>query len=398
MSLPRLVSIPMILFCLQLQAQEYVIDWVQNSKRNISQVVDIFPQNGTSFFTYQLSNSQFLQAPKVTRYENGEPIITKRIEQHIENNMVMLEELVVFNGSLLGFLSDKKDGVNSLYMVKYDTEIDPLGEPEVITSYPRNKGLSGRGFFNVVTEGEYEIPYNSRNASVDVRYLTDNGDYILGISVYSNATIGTWKDYNALEKTVVVHVKGDNFSEYELSIEDKRVFDIGVNALDSILVVTGTYGEEMSSGSQGVFMMRISLDEKKIRQQYFELFPRDFMTQDMTPNEIDRLERREDRGRLGPQLYNYAIRSIYPLDDGSTIVVAEQFYIYQQTSTDARGISQNVSHYYYNDIVSYKIDVNGKFNWMIRIPKEQHSVNDYGYYSSIKSFVNNGKLVCLQSF
>src|SRR3990167_11163819 len=112
--------------------------------------------------------------------------------------MVMLEELVVFNGSLLGFLSDKKDGVNSLYMVKYDTEIDPLGEPEVITSYPRNKGLSGRGFFNVltsknkrylcveyvipgigdhfdrygykvidtafnvVTEGEYEIPYNSQ--------------------------------------------------------------------------------------------------------------------------------------------------------------------------------------------------------------------------------------------
>jgi hypothetical protein len=31
---------------------------------------------------------------------------------------------------------------------------------------------------------------------------------------------------------------------------------------------------------------------------------------------------------------------------------------------------------------------------MIRIPKEQHSVNDYGYYSSIKSFVDNGKLVC----
>ncbi|HLP55564.1 MAG TPA: hypothetical protein VK151_11070 [Fluviicola sp.] len=427
--MPRLVSISLILFCLHARAQDYVIDWVQDSRRSISQIVDIFPQNGTNFFTYQLSNSQLLQAPKVTRYENGQPIITKRIEQHIENNMVILEELVVFNGSLLGFLSDKKDGVNSLYMVKYDTEIDPLGDPEVITSYPKNKGLANRGFFNVltsrnkkylcveyvipgkrdhfdrygykvmdsafrvVTEGEYEIPYNARNASVDVRYLTDNGDYILGISVYSNTNIGVWKDYNALEKTVVVHVKGDEFSEYELSIEDKRVFDIGVNALDSILVVTGTYGEEMSSGSQGVFMMRINLAEKKIRQQYFELFPRDFMTQDMTPNEIDRLERREDRGRLGPQLYNYMIRSIYPLDDGSTIVVAEQFYLYQQTTTDARGISQSVSHYYYNDVISYKIDAGGKFNWMVRIPKEQHSVNDYGYYSSIKSFVDKGKLV-----
>lgn len=150
----------------------------------------------------------------------------------------------------------------------------------------------------------------------------------------------------------------------------------------------------MSSGAQGVFMMRINLLTKQVRQRYFQEFPREFMTSEMTLDEIDRLEQREDRGRLGPQLYNYAIRNIFPLEDGSTAVIAEQLYVYQQSYSDMRGVSQTVSHYYFNDLVVYRITADGTFNWMTRIPKEQYSVNDYGFYSSIRCFLNKGKLVC----
>ena len=425
-----LLTVFLFVASLHVFAQEYFIDWGPDNKRSAHQVLDVLPDKGANFYSFHVSNSQFLQVPKVTRYDNGVPAITKKIEQHIEDNMVSLEELVVFNGTLIGFLSDKKDGMNSLYMVKYDTEIDPYGKPVMINSFPISKAFSPKGDFNVlvskskkflcveyiipgkrdlfdrfgykvldttfkvITEGEYEIPYSSRSASVDTRYLTDHGDYILGISVYSNANIGLWKDYNALEKTIVVHVKGDQFSEYELKIEGKRIFDIGVSSLDSILIVTGTYGESNASGSQGVFMQRINLDDQKIANEWFHLFPREFMTQEMTPNQIDRLEKREIKGRLGPQLYNYAIRSIHQLEEASTIVVAEQYYVYQQNSSDMRGISQTMYHYYYNDIVMYKIDSIGTFNWITRIQKEQHSVNDYGYYSSIKTVMDNGKLFC----
>lgn len=425
-----LLFIPLLFAFSVLGQGGYEVDWGQEIKHGGSQLIDIFPDKGANFYAFRLSNTQFLQAPRVTRYVDAYPAVTKRINQRIENNVVTLEELVVFNGTLLGFLSDKKDGMNSLYMVRYDTEIDPFGEPEVINSYPLPKGWANKGSFNVLTsknnkylcveyvipgkralfdrygykvvdtafnvlsEGEYEIPYNSRNASVDQRYLTDHGDYILGISVYSSSNSGGWKDYNALEKTVVVHVKADEFSEYDLNVEGKRVFDIGISALDSLLIVTGTYGEPFSTGSQGVFMQRINLEEKEVVNDCFHFFPREFMTQDMTPSQIDRLEHREDKGRLGPQLYNYAIRGIHPLEDGSTIVVAEQFYIFQQNTTDGKGITQTMYHYYFNDVIAYKIDSVGTFNWIIRMPKEQHSVNDYGYYSSIKTLVTNGKLLC----
>lgn len=423
------VTLLLLLFPLSGWGQEYILEWSEANQHSVGQIIDVFPKKGFDFYAYHYSGAQFIQSPRVTRFERGEPILTKRIEQRVGTNVVTLQELVVFNETLLGFLSDKKDGTNELYMVRYDSEIDPIGEPELVASYSRNKGETNHGFFNVltsrnkrfmcveymvpgkrayydrygykildtafnvVTTGEYEIPYESRFASVDLRYLTDNGDYILGVSVRESSNQGIWRDNTLLKKTVVVHIKGDHFSEYELAIEDKRVFDIGLNSVDSMLVVSGTYGEEMSSGAQGVFMMRINLQSQQVRQQYFKEFPREFMISEMTLDEIDRLEQREDRGRLGPQLYNYAIRNIFPLDDGSTVVVAEQLYVYQQTYSDMRGVSQTVSHYYFNDLIVYRITADGTFNWMTRIPKEQYSVNDYGFYSSIRCFTNKGRLV-----
>lgn len=425
----RLLFSCLLLLPFGIFSQEYFIDWGIDNPRT-SQLVSILTDTGSNFYAYRLSNNQFMQAPRVTRYVGGEAIIHKKIEQRIGNNTVLLEQLVTFNGTLLGFMSDKRDGINSLYMVHYDTEIDPLGDPVIITSYPMPKGWSNKGFFNVissknkkflcleyvipgkrdlfdrygykvidhnyktVSEGEYEIPYNVRNASVDLRHLTDGGDYILGISVYKNANTGLWKDYTSLEKTVVVHVQNSEFEEYELNIDGKRVFDIGVSSMDSLLIVTGTYGDKNSSGSEGVFMQHIDLRRQRVVNEYFDLFPREFMTQELTGDQIERLERREERGRGGMQLMNYAIRAIHPMEDGSTIVVAEQYYIFQQSSTDARGSSQTVFHYYFNDIIAFKIDEAGIFNWIVRMPKEQHSINDYGYFSSTRTMISNGKLLC----
>lgn len=421
----------LFLFCLSCSAyaQELFVDWGPEHRRT-STIVELLPSKGLDFYAYKLSSRNLLQTPRITRYENGDPVTTRRIDQKIGSNMVVLDDLITFNGVLTGFFRDRKDGMNSLYMMHYDSEGEPLAEPELVSSFPFAKKGEGKGSFNLITsqngsflcveyiipakrdlydrygykvldstfsvvsEGEYEIPYRQNDARVDVRYLTNRGDYILGISVYQSGQNGAFNDYSTIEKTVVVQVHKDTLTEYEMLIENQRVFDIGMNSDEGVLTVTGTYGKAFASGAEGVFVQQINLDNKQLLGQYMTVFPRDFMTKHMTQNQIDRLERNEAAGGNGPQLMNYQIREVHNQDKG-TIVVAEQYFIYQQSSTDARGISQSVYQYFFNDLLIYKLDSAGTFSWIIEIPKEQQSINDNGYYSSEVSFISGGKLHCV---
>jgi hypothetical protein len=79
------------------------------------------------------------------------------------------------------------------------------------------------------------------------------------------------------------------------------------------------------------------------------------------------------------------------MEDGSIIGTMEQYYVQVQSSMDGRtGQSSNVYMYYYNDIIAYKIDSSGNFNWVNKIRKYQVSINDGGPYSSFESFVDSG--------
>ena len=403
------------------------INWGPDNERK-SNIYGILPDKGFDFYAFRISNSRLLSSPKVSRYLDGKSVLTKSIDQKIDNNIVLLEDIITFNGELVGFLSDKRGSVNSLYMVRYDTEIDPFGEAVEIASYAVEKGWS-RGSFRVIesdnknflcieylipgkreqfdrfgykvidtnyieiSSGEYELPYNARSVSVDLRHLTNSGDYLLGVSISNVGERTIWRDYSTIDKTVLVHVIGDSIYEYDLKFDQKRVFNFGISSVDSLLMVTGTFGEPFSAGAQGVFFQRINLKSKKSEKESFQEFPKLFLSQEVTDNQNFWGDNRQGN-RSNSDLLNYAFRALHPLSDGSIVVVLEQFYIYQQSSTDARGISQNINHYYYEDIITFRMDSTGVFQWIVKIPKEQHSTNDYGYFSSIKTFMQQDKLVC----
>ncbi len=410
-----------------LPPSELNINWGPDNDRK-SNIYGILPEKGFDFYAFRISNNRFFASPKVSRYIDGKSVLTKSIDQKIDNNIVLLEDIITFNGNLIGFLSDKRGSVNSLYMVRYDTEIDPLGSATEIATYAIEKGWS-RGSFRVIvsdnkhflcveylipgkreqfdrfgykvidtnyreiSSGEYELPYNSRSVSIDLRHVTNTGDYLLGVSISNVGEKTIWRDYSTIDKTILVHVIGDSVYEYDLQIDQKRVFNFGINSVDSLLMVTGTFGEPFSAGAQGVFFQRINLKSKKSEKESFQEFPKLFLSQEQTDNQNFWGDNRQGN-RTNSDLLNYAFRALHPQADGSIVVVLEQFYIYQQSSTDARGISQNINHYYYEDIVTYRMDSTGVFQWIVKIPKEQHSTNDYGYFSSIKTLVHNDKLVC----
>lgn len=412
-------------------AQPRLIDW-SDDNRDRTSLISLMPVSGLDFYAFRQNYSGLVTKPRVVFYKQGVEQARNRIEEQVTRNAATLEDVIFFGGKLVVFLSDLQNGSNNLYMVTYDQDLQPTGEEELIASYPVNGLFRKKGAFyvvmaengkyfsveysipakrdefeyfgyrvvnehlQVVGEGEYELPYRSRHMSIDTRYLSDHGQYFVGLSIFTSSNFGIWRDYSTLEKTVVVHPDSSGMKQFELLIDNRKVYDFELSVLDSNLFVTGTYGEPFSAGAKGFFFQKIDIKNAQILRESVQEFSADVLEQERVQNRVN--ERM--RGDFGPQtrfndeLMNYAFRGIHPQQDGSIIVLAEQFYIFQTSSSDGRGLTQTVNHYYYNDLLVYRINPDGHISWLKRIPKVQHSVNDFGYYSSMLSVDVNGEIHC----
>jgi hypothetical protein len=69
--------------------------------------------------------------------------------------------------------------------------------------------------------------------------------------------------------------------------------------------------------------------------------------------------------------------------DGGAVLVAEQYYVYEQSYYSYWDRSTRFNYFYhYNDILIINIKPTGEVEWASRIPKRQETMNDGGYYSS----------------
>lgn len=400
------------------------IDWgPENLGR--TNTLAILPKNNGSFFTFHYTNASLMPAAKISRFENGKEIFAKRIEPRIEQKMVTLEDMFMFSDRLFALFSDKLGASVTLYMQEYDDDADPFGPPVVVASYVVPKGWSrnvlvttkvspesnflvvdylipakketyDRFGYNIlndklisVREGEYEIPYDAKVTSVEARHLTDKGDYFLGISVFSKAYYSIWKDFGEVDKSVLIHMSpGDSLRMYELDLEQRKVYNFVINSNDSAAIISGTWGDSDSKGAKGVFYASFSFLTNTIEAPKFLEFPPEILEQE-NPQSDDIYSYQN----INNELLNYAFRNVILLPDGSINVLAEQYYIYEVNTTDSRGMSQVTNYYNYNDCIVYSLSRTGELNWFRKIPKKQESVNDFGQFSSLISYVSNGNLV-----
>lgn len=414
-----------LLVSLGLWAQPPQIDW---GPENLSRpnTLAVLPKDNGSFFTFHYTNASLMPAAKISRFEYGKEILSKRIEPRIDQKMVTLEDMFLFSNRLFGLFSDKIGAAVTLYLQEYDDDVDPVGPPLVVASYVVPKGWSrnvlvtlktspksnflvidylipakkeayDRFGYNIlddrlvsIREGEYEIPYESRLSAVEARHLTDQGDYFLGVSVFSKAYYSVWKDFGSVDKSVLIHMSAkDSLRMYELDLEQRKVYNFAINSNDSAAVITGTWGDEDSRGAKGIFFSSFSLATNTIHSPMFSEFPPEVLQQEnRTSDDI------YDYRNVDGELLNYAFRNIVYQPDGSINVLAEQYYIYEVNSTDSRGMNQVTNYYNYNDCIVYSISAaDGTLNWFNKIHKKQESINDFGQYSSVVSYVSKGALV-----
>lgn len=150
------------------------------------------------------------------------------------------------------------------------------------------------------------------------------------------------------------------------------------------IICTGFYSLSNSSGIKGAYYLRINTNDKKVLVQSFKDFSFSLITENMTEKQKKKAKKKEEKGKE-LEMYSYDMKDIVLREDGSAILVAEQYYMYVSTyTTTSNGVTTThyVYHYYYNDILVININTKGEIEWSQKIPKYQHTVNDGGYYSS----------------
>lgn len=395
-------------------------------------VQNIYPISFSDFYTSRYQGSAMFGSLQMSIHSNFSVTASGKISSKVPNGVGVVEGLTTLKGVPVAFLSDRNNGQNILYVQKYSTNCEPKGNPIELNSYSMPKGWKRKGSyfiytsknkeficinyeipgskderdrfgykifdedFELINKGEYELPYPSNLVGVSNTYLSDKGDFFFAAKIYKedDEKRGLRTQY-LLDKVIVYQVTNNGLEEFELNFKNgKTVSNFTFSSDDNKLMsFTGLYGDRKTNGIKGVFYFQLDFKKKQIISEGWNEFGKDFITEDWSDKQKKKAEKREAKGKGDPQLYEYDVRDILTLKDGSMIGILEQYYVRVVTHTDPKtGSTSTTYYYYYNDVIIYKINPNSSFAWLKKINKHQVSTNDDGYFSSIAYFASKDKI------
>ena len=228
----------------------------------------------------------------------------------------------------------------------------------------------------------------------DERYRIDNDGnaYILGV-VYKEKALAKRKGKpNYKYQLISYKDKGETYSEYPIELAGKFITDMQIAINDkNDIVCAGFYSNIGTFSINGSYFLNINGSNGEIVNKSFKAFDLEFITQNMTEREANKVKKKEEKGK-DVELAEYDLDDIILRDDGGAILVGEQFYIEVYTHTTSNGGSYTSYHYNYNDIIVINISPEGQIEWAKKIPKEQESIDDGGTYSSYTMSVFGDKM------
>lgn len=409
------------LLCLSLNVFSQDIEWSELMKSG-GRGTTILPLQGKDFYTTVYSGGMLLGSLQLKKYDNFKEVAKEKIQTKTPDGTGSINNYIINKGKFVAFISDKNGGMNKLYYQVYDASCIPNDDPKLISEFVYPKGWNRTSYFNVVqsknkeffvveysipgkkeendrfgytvmnsdfeviSKGEYESPYGAKESEFTNRYISNTGDYFIGMKVYNTTEKGKVRDFTSLNKYVLFLINGEEMEEMELSIGDKRITDLALSSDETkTLTCTGLYGEGKMV-TKGAFYFQVDFIKKDIINEGYSEFTKDFVTQDFTERQKEKADKREAKGKGAPQLYSYDFREVQTTADGGIVVVMEQYYVVVTTYTDSKGNTRTTYTYYYNDLITYRVQNDGEFEWINKINKSQVSTNDGGFYSSIGGY------------
>jgi hypothetical protein len=253
--------------------------------------------------------------------------------------------------------------------------------------------------------GEVEMPYTEKKMN-NLDYTVDaNGTPYILAKVFTNNTTressknpdGKGKIANYQIELLKIDLEAEKILSTPIKTEDKFITKIALyESVDNDLVCTGYYntsGPTKTRGANsffgavtphtdGICMFKIKKSGGVSDINYYEI-PVEIMNQYERKGTQKRNERKDGKGKA--QFEYLTLRESLVQDDGSLIIIGEQYHI--KSSSSSTTISapvpvpggfggstrQSPPQHLYEDVLIAKINPDGKLAWMRKLPKRQMS-------------------------
>jgi len=236
---------------------------------------------------------------------------------------------------------------------------------------------------NVVAHKSVTLPQLDKDTGLTDWQVDNDGNVYVLLSTQKRREERNRKEQKYTYRIFAYFRAEDEIKEYEINIPGKFITDLTFS-LDKTrnLIVAGFYADDKKMRASGTFFLKVDHESKNVLTQSVKDFSKEFLQMFMSKTRA----KDENAGVANMRLGKLIIR-----EDGGVIMVAEQAYSYVVQNQTQYGTTYTY-HYVNNDIVFVNINPSGEIDWISRVPKKQHTVNDLGQYSSYSVSVMKDKI------
>ena len=212
---------------------------------------------------------------------------------------------------------------------------------------------------------EVRMPYTEAQMSnLDYSVDADGNAYILA-SVFN----GTSRTTSHIELLRIENETG------EIDITEIKVGTMFIKNIwlyegpNDYMVCAGFYSKlKSSNNADGIFLAKAGKDGEVYDVAKYEI-PLSVLNQYTSARTQKKTSKREKKNKA--EFDELELRNLIIGDDGSIVMIGEQYYVLVHTSYSSDGKSRTYYTYHYNDMLITKIDPDGELAWMKKLPKRQ---------------------------
>lgn len=245
----------------------------------------------------------------------------------------------------------------------------------------------------VVETKRFELPYLQDKIKVVNYERGESGNYYFAVQAEpvkkgrsSRAAVGRTVKIQYNYSVLVYNAQKDTLQNYPITVDrfNPEGIMMALNEEEEVIVF-GFATKRSSAAYTGAYYQRIDPRIERVTVQEFLDYSKD-------RNLLAEFKHKRN-GTNESEWYSYSPGQVIPLDNGGFVYLSEQTYSEKNIITDPKSKeATNVYYYHHNDILAISVSSDNKMDWIKRIPKNQFSTNDKGYYSGFVATAVGTKL------